>query len=397
MPYEAVELREDGRPGLAGFTKWESGIEGLIVLRPRATIHGRVELASSSETGAAVVGATVALHGLKFHGAFDPKPVVTDAQGNFQMEGVIARPNNIKATKEGLASPDEDGEAVHPKPGENHGPVVLKLAANATVRGTITGPDGKPAVGATVSTSTKVGSEASTITDTFGRYELASRCLGSQYLEIHIERGMPAWVEEIECPGGGIVEKHIDLTGAVILSGRFLCNGNAGEGTTEFSLRSADSDPNTRRDPYLYPNRDGLYERFLLPGKYHLEAQNDDYRLSGGTTTLVETFTVPPSPFRQTRDFNFCLASATIVIVFPTDQDFAPGDLRLAIPGSAPSGSKMRLQQPSMIIPGMLPVAYEATFRTADGQWEGKSDVVQLKHGAENLMVITCQRTTPSE
>jgi hypothetical protein len=93
-PVEAVELLDGGQLGLGGFAIWEGGNEAVLVVRPRASVYGRVELYPA---GTALAGATISA-GAQSHAAFDPPPVVSDALGNFRLDGIIARLSLIRAT-----------------------------------------------------------------------------------------------------------------------------------------------------------------------------------------------------------------------------------------------------------------------------------------------------------
>jgi protocatechuate 3,4-dioxygenase beta subunit len=395
---EAVEVITPLNPDLGGFVPSTEGNELVVVLRPRSSIYGKV---ASEEGGTAVAGATVKTS-IGNSPGFDPEPVVTDENGEFRLGGIIARPMHLEAEKVGMKAPNNVPPAILLNPGGDHGPVTLPLNPLGAVRGIVRGRNGLAAAGLPI---TLTGGGSDTLqrkeTDATGRYEFPASAPGQHDLEVLVGEGLPSYRERFEIPMGVTIEKNIDLTGAIVLSGQVSCNG-----VMEKLAATACIGP-VRTDPaidygHIYVESHylggGPYEFLLVPGKYQLKVSSQS---SFGVDLMVaESFEVLPSPERQTRNFDICLPSATIVVVFPTDRIFAEGKLSIESPNAQMvyrDNKGISMKQPSIILTDLLPIPYEASFKSLDGVWEGKSEAVHLKPGQENLLVISVQRTKPAE
>lgn len=368
------------------------------------------------EGGPPVPGATIfasrvnmgSRMGYAFPG-YEPMKTTTDGSGRFTFEPVLFGKQYLSAQAEGLFS--KSAQEVTVPRDKDPEPVTLVLYAGGSIFGQVIGTDGAPAADVTVeargdfyavavtgeyvSRSSENTNKATTDAD--GRYRIDNLAGGRIVVIIdEKDRGMSNY-KTLDMEAEQSLEVNFDFSSLVELSGTFLLNGKP-LNSTDYSFMMAREGGGDRKT--IAVDQNGRYTQRLQPGRYSVfiqPVQRGFIRTGGGSLSLVDSFDLTPEPRQQTRDFNIDFVDANVVLVFPTDQDFTPGDVSVAKPVNDVTqlptvGSSTQAARPNVQIKSLPAGEYKATYRSRDGEWYGVSAVVKLTAGGENILIVDVRK-----
>lgn len=322
----------------------------------------------------------------------DPAPVFnipdvyTNYTGGFAVEGVPPGRYSLTAEQEPLLTLKPIDIDVAYK--EDPPPLTITMSSGGRIYGkVIESAAGGAVLGYALSISRQNPnadgwSYASATVNADGTYESPGLPVGTHYLWLS-RNGQSLTSRLVDLGPGEKKEVNFDLTGHINVIGRITSNGQpvaSRSGEERYHFASPDSGPG----PGLQVAVDGRYATTLSPGTY--------FFFNGGSQ--IQKIEVLPSPPQQTFDFDIGSADVDIVLVFPSDADFAPGNLVLSPPERALRYNFYRQQmaQDRKRLPNVPPGQWQATFTTRDGAWIGASDWIEVKRGEENVVVLEVKR-----
>ena len=169
-----------------------------LVLRKGLAAQGRV----SRKGGAPVAGATIVAFTEPRGNTFDPYTkgfATTDAAGEFRLDGLLPGRYIVAATPEGEPSVINDKLRIPAT-----APVEIVLDGDASLEGTVTGPDDKPVAGAQLMVvSEQAMSFGSAVTDENGKYVLRGLVSGSQSALVISAEGLARYPADMSNPFKG--------------------------------------------------------------------------------------------------------------------------------------------------------------------------------------------------
>jgi small nuclear ribonucleoprotein (snRNP)-like protein len=378
----------------------EEPIRVEVNLQPARRISGRVVAAQGSKPmpGATVRQAPRNNYYSPSYGTspndpvlFHPRPVVTDAAGNFTLTGVMPGRLRLEALLDG-PNPRAT-ETVEVPADRDLTDIVLTIGDGSVIFGRVIGPDGQPAVGANLMHSSRAvdGSfrteEVPVPVAADGTYRLEGLANATHQLRAQFGRVFEHRTQEINEKGEYQVD--FDLSGRVLLSGTITVGDRPWNNNGPNLYFS--SPQGTSRSTSLSNLGGGRYEAWVEPGEFQLEMYIQGER----RPHKVESFAVAAEPREQERNFTLDLVPVDIVLVFPNDEDFTPGKVTLTnldreTPGGPPQPGQDMTSE-SMRLPLQMPGRYRATFASTDGKWQGSSEEVSIGRGLENIIVINLE------
>ncbi|HVS15472.1 MAG TPA: carboxypeptidase-like regulatory domain-containing protein, partial [Thermoanaerobaculia bacterium] len=266
----------------------------VLAMTPERSVRGLVAWRS----GATIAGARVRAHVRPTRGAgFTGEPVRTDAEGGFELRGLVDGVVELWAVAEG-ARPGSVEVALDG--GDPGGDVVVELDPGATLRGVVLGPGGRPVTDAVVGAGRI---EASTrfpngvrpdfapwdgTTDGEGRFELKHlepgptrvRVQHDEHLPLSTELELEAGEREIEL----VLERGYEIRGTVvdeqgeplprarIYRMQHRADGSSGGGSTSTVTDAAG----------------GFVLTGLEPAVYELSARRDDLGVGKARPVVIE-------------------------------------------------------------------------------------------------------------
>ncbi len=306
----------------------------------------------------------------------------TDASGAFSYTGLPPGKYTLVAEK-GQVRTLEAVDVIVPY-GQDPEPATIVLKEGGSIFGVVYDRDREP-----------VGSESLTIqiqrpnadgwdtgrttTDSTGNYRFEGLPAGSHYVYAGGRSNT------VDLAPGEEKEFDIDLSDNVVLTGRITLNGGtagiADLGTLRFN-QNGDLMDSAR------PGSDGTYRVELPPGTYTVSAR-------GGSAQGVSVpFTVEPEPAEQSRDFDFELVPCEIVLVYPEEGQFEPGQA-VVTPreqGRRYDFIRTHFRQENRVILDLLGGEYQVTFTSSDNEWWGEAEWQTVGADQENLFVIDVRK-----
>ena len=272
----------------------------------------------------------------------------------------------------------------------NPPPSELVMAEGGVVYGAIIGQDGKPAANAGIATaSLAINADGwlnrqSFQTDAEGKYRIEGLIPGVHYVWAYV--GQDARDEAtVELKAGMEIEKNFDFSGAINIMGVITVNG--GDARAFFDQAQLVSGGSHKE--WIQINADGSYNaRVTTPGPYVMSMIGPrDVR--GFTPPFVVTAT----PQFQTHNLAIEVADAQVVVVYPEDVTFTPGQAILTPrdPGRRYEFIRMRMEQESQSIL-LIGGEYTASFATRDGVWLGETDWMRVGASGENTFTIDARK-----
>ncbi|MCC5874889.1 MAG: sigma-70 family RNA polymerase sigma factor, partial [Candidatus Sumerlaeia bacterium] len=354
-------------------------LSGVVVM----TGDGKepVEGAIVSTTGGIVGGST---------------SVTTDREGAFVFD--LAKPgvHRLNAVAEGLMAVDATEITIIP--GQDPEPISIRMANVGRVHGRIIGIDGKPVEGARLALVRLADGHnirKSALTDAEGRYSFVAELAGDHLLELQRGPRNPRRNAAINIRPGEDFEKDFDFSSIVTLMGNISVNDMPFDASNYLHVSFTQLDGISQSYNAGAERRGGAkYDVLLWPGIYRIDFH--DQRRAGNGTKIGEV-TVYKTPAEQTHDIDIELVDAGVALVFPTKEDFAPGTVIVAQPAESEQDmyrhhQRIQATKPEVLLPALPPGIYTATFLSQDGKWQGSSEAIELRHGADNVLIIELRR-----
>ncbi len=266
----------------------------------------------------------------------------------------------------------------------------LEVWDGAAILGYVTGPDGTPLAGTRTihqehgpNTDHWVSRESRTDADGF--YNFVGVQGGSHFVTVSEPRLGLTDRRSVDVQLGEEARLDFDFSDGVTLTGTVRVNGHA-PGSRQMSVYLAGADGSFSDLFNVEP--DGRYAARVRPGLYNVLVQ------SGSVQGEGEEVAVSATPAVQTRDIDIDIVPADIVIEFPEGEEFQPGHVVIAPRDMKAKYRYIRheAQQENRHLPEMLGGDYIASFTSEDGDWQGDSDWVALRLGADNVFFIQAER-----
>ncbi|MCC6545596.1 hypothetical protein IT570_00390 [Candidatus Sumerlaeota bacterium] len=352
----------------------------VVELNGGRTVNGYVTLGSD---GPPVSGATVRFEPSSEMGpgqaavplSIDPE--MTGSDGRFRFDGIPFGRHVLAAEKENLRlakpydlllSSDTPDEDIH-----------LVMETGAEIFGYVRDMDGKAVPKASIFTGWRNPNGG----------DWQSKWLNADENGYYIMSGLTPGLHQINAyVGNRSMQKDVDVAmgeskqvdfGAdgVTISGTVYKNGTPAQTTVELFGENTN---------WVYVSSDGSgqYSEKVIPGDYLVTIPEVSGCGQGERITIAET------PSEQTIDLRVTLAEADIVLVFPDEETFVPGQLvinpRQRI--SRYQFTRVSMDQPSQHLPILLAGEYQATFASKDGQWQGDSGWINIQPTDDNTITI---------
>lgn len=319
---------------------------------------------------------------------FKISPVITDASGSFEFEGIPPGHFTLSCQKENLCAPGAIDLVVPYE--DDPQPLEIIMLEGGTISGTIIGVSGSYLEGAKIVLSEQRldadgWNNREVTTNENGYYEFTGLHAGVHYVWAYAEDGKHD-SQSVNLGPGEDIELNFNFSENIHLSGTILFNSEpAPAGLMYHFVAEGQAMSNWSS---IGPN--GTYESLVSPGKSIVRFSTG---APGGQTP---SFVIPDSPNIQNRDLDFPVVNVDVVIEFPSEEQFEPGTLVLL-----PEESVLRygfyrvnMHQSNRHVVSLFGGKYQGTFRSKNGEWHGQTEWVTLDPDLTNTIVIEVKKTT---
>jgi len=390
------EGNETDLRGSTQFTldKGQEGFEALVKIDQGRRIAGKVSL--NAKGGEPVEGAGIGF--VAPSAGFGRFPVqdkpfqfstaTSDGSGQFSFEGIPPGRYTLQARKDTLLSPGAVDLLIPFE--KDPEPIEIVMLEGGVIYGAVTGKAAAALSGARITLSEERPNadgwmNRETTTNEEGKYEFTGLSAGAHYVWAQADDNKKD-SRHIDLGPGQKIEVNFDFSGAVKLSGVILFNGiPVKTGTFFHFLGEGDA-----RSNWISIGNNGMYEATVNPGRYILRFGGEE--APGGQ---MEPFMIPDTPLTQERNFDFTIVNADVILTFPQDGQFEPGQLVISPPERLFRYGfyRVKMDQAKRHVVSLFAGRYQATFRSTNGVWHGESEWVDLNSGQNNTFVIEVKKT----
>ena len=390
------EGNETDLRGSTQFTldKGQEGFEALVKIDQGRRIAGKVSL--NAKGGEAVEGAGISF--VAPSAGFGRFPVqdkpfqfstaTSDGSGQFSFEGIPPGRYTLQARKDTLLSPGAVDLVIPFE--KDPDPIEIVMLEGGMIYGAVTGEAAAALSGARITLSEERPNadgwmNRETTTNEEGKYEFTGLSAGAHYVWAQADDNKKD-SRHIDLGPGQKIEVNFDFSGAVKLSGVILFNGvPIKTGTFFHFLGEGDA-----RSNWIGMGNNGMYEATVNPGRYILRFGGEE--APGGQ---MEPFMIPDTPLTQERNFDLTIVNADVILTFPQDGQFEPGQLVISPPERLFRYGfyRVKMDQAKRHVVSLFAGRYQATFRSTNGVWHGESEWVDLNSGQNNTFVIEMKKT----
>lgn len=354
----------------------ENNKEVVVEVDSGSSVSGTVVNAG---TGSLVAGATVYLQPSL---GSNPLFTTTGGGGSFLFETVPADSYELVAESGNLMTRDP----VYLQVDSNYrgDPITLQLMEGGVIYGQVLTDEEQPSARAIVKLRLERPNfegrqQFSYPVDSQNRYRIEGAPAGRHSIWVnYIEPDRE--FQEVVVEAGQEQELNFDLSDNVKLSGRVLVNGEASTDVVNIlKFRAGGGAVEVRLDP------EGNYEVELTPDQnYEIWARTNAF-----TEGKVDNLTLNAEQRELTRDINVPVVDGDFALVFPSDEDFTPGNLIINQRGAERADPLERtMEQERRRLPNMIAGEYRASFTSTDGEWMGESDWTTFQPGGENTILV---------
>jgi len=382
--------------GSAQFTldKGQEGFLAVVKIDQGRRIEGRVSL---NEKGGepvqdAGIGFVAPSAGFGRFPAPD-KPfqfpsATSDASGQFSFEGIPPGRYTLQARKETLLSPGAVDLVIPFE--KDPEPIEIVMLEGGVIYGSVSGEANAPLSGARITLSEERPNadgwkNRDTTTNEEGKYEFTGLSAGAHYVWAQADDNKKD-SRHIDLGPGQKLQVNFDFSGSVKLSGAILFNGvPVKTGTFFHFLGEGDA-----RSNWIGIGNNGMYEATVNPGRYILRFGGEE--APGGQ---MEPFQISGTPITQEQNFDLTIVNADVILTFPQDGQFEPGQLVISPPERffRYGFYRVKMDQAKRHVVSLFAGRYQATFRSTNGAWHGESDWIDLDFGQNNSFVIEVKKT----
>jgi protocatechuate 3,4-dioxygenase beta subunit len=383
-----------GRKGAATFSVPPPGQprQVIVPVGPGATIRGVVVQGTSEEP---VEGAVVRQMDARWGNA-SPAPSVfavpsatTDSKGRFEIADLQEGTYELLATLGDVTTPEATTvEIGRDKAAPDE--VRIVLTEGGSIEGTVIGRDGKPMAGLTINanpTQRGGGNPPAATTDKEGNFSFKGLAAGRYNVSFSTSYPQFRMSKTVEVQAGEPTRWDVDLSKLIEVTGKITLNGKpwAATGPPYFAAAAA-SEVGMDWAKLTPDGAGGKYKLMVIPDTYGL-------RLAGGGVPIRvgSQFEVPAEPAQQTRDFEIMTAAVDVAVEMPSGEVFRQGNLTFdtkvgeAIEeGTANDNIEGERRRIEFFAPG----THRVRYRSWQDNFEGESDWVTVRPGADNVFVI---------
>ncbi|MCC6545714.1 carboxypeptidase regulatory-like domain-containing protein [Candidatus Sumerlaeota bacterium] len=408
---ELVDTGSSGRGGSTEFDIKDGSDQQQVVEVKLDTGRKIVGTVIRGEDGPPVANAEIsALRINSFYASMQGMEVppaltaMTDGKGAFELHPLLPGDIELQVKSEGLCTKDKV-EITVPSDRDPE-PITIVLVEGTSIFGAVTDFDGNPLPNATLTLANSDrlsnymfgGSPGgkTTRTDAKGVYRFDGLGPGHYGLALSSNVEGIAEVRKVTAETGKDLEENFDFSALIQVTGLVTVNGTPISSDQSSLYLWQEGGTANRKD--LTINADGSYSINIRPGKYsvYLSSQNSGFfGFVPGQFSLVSGIEVAETPRAQQHDITLQFLEATVALVFPSDGEFAEGNVSVSQVDStqvpAP-GMSSPATSASVRMKNLTPGLYKATYHSEDQQWYGTSEDVQLSTGGENILVVDVKK-----
>ncbi|MBI1290049.1 hypothetical protein GC173_02230 [bacterium] len=392
-----AEGKYTGRKGAATFSVPPPGQprQVLVPVGPGVTIKGIVVNAGEEEEpieGAVVKQidrrwgdrATVA-------SIFTVPDVTTDSKGRFEIPDLQEGTYELVATVGEVTTP----EAVTVEIGRDKTPpeeVKIVFSRGGSIQVTAIGKDKKPLSGARIQAYPEGRGRNSFggTTDAEGKHLMEGVTAGKYTVMLSTSDGLMNSTTSVEVANGEVTPAEFDFSKMVELTGKLTVDGKPWLGRGEPYFGASPVGESRSSWTSLAPTGTGSYKLNALPGSYMLRMSAN----SMAVPTAVR-FELTAEPAKQEKDLEVITTALDVAVVMPDGERFRQGSLSFngkngetvdeAISTVQVEGERRRIE---FFAAG----TYQVRYRSYQDNFEGESEWVTVKPGAENVIVIFAKK-----
>lgn len=318
-------------------------------------------------------------------------PVKTNAKGEFQLEGLPMGTYGLMAFKDDEASPPIDLDV----PNRNVTGLVLAFTGKGSIKGTVTGLDGKPATEANIVYNKNSGSNNSMMirimVNKDGEYKIENLDPGKLFISANIESNQmndSTLVDVIageETVANFDFSKYIEISGSIRENGSSIFNNQA-----FFNIKSVlfKEDFGSPLDSYSRSN----YKKYVKPGVYHVTKNSTNSYIQ----FIVQEINVLSEPEKQTFDIDYSTAKGFVVLELENENIELQGSITFEqrLPSGSYSTQPLYTTNKSNLFESMPVGDYQVSYISQNKLESGSSPWTTISPGGENIIVVLIEENS---